>query len=98
MRMTRTREFERMRGHGGETDKAGKVRAVTYNLSRMQNELFDGSGDPPIPTTRDVVGRILPATLPDREIKTLQMADGRKLKFFYVDPADGSIALNQWIG
>jgi hypothetical protein len=38
-----------------ETDKAGKVRAVTYDLSGMQNELFDGSGDPPIPTTRDVV-------------------------------------------
>jgi hypothetical protein len=95
---TRTRELERMRGRGTVTEETGKTIAVAYDLSRMQNELFDRSGDPPIPTTRNVVGRILPASPPDGEIKTLQMADGRKLKFFYAGPADGSIALNQWIG
>jgi hypothetical protein len=93
---TRTRELERMRGRGVVTDETGKTCPVTDDLSRTQDELYDGPGGPPIPTSKDIVGRILPVTSFDGS-KTLQMADGRKFKFFYKH-SDGSIALNQWIG
>lgn len=92
---TRTRELERLSGRGVVTEETGKTYAATYDLSRTQDELYDGSGGPPIPTTRDIRGRVLPVTSFEG-YKILQMADGRKFKFFYTD-SDGSIALNQWI-
>ena len=93
---TRTRELERMRGRGVVTEETGKVYAVTYDLSRTQDELYDGSGDPPIRTSQNVVGCILPVNSFEG-FKTLQMHDGRKFKFFHSN-SDGCIALNQWIG
>jgi hypothetical protein len=93
---TRTRELEQMSGHGVVTEETGKTYAATYDLSRTQDELYDGSGDPPIRTSKNIIGRVLPVVSFDG-FKTLQMDDGRRFKFFYSN-SDGSIALNQWIG
>ena len=96
MRM-RTRELERMRGRGVVTeDNTGKMYPATYDLCRTQNVVDLGPDEPPLPTTRNVVGCILPVNSFEG-YKTLQMEDGRKFKFFYSN-SDGSIALNQWIG
>lgn len=95
----RTRELERLRGEGIVTEESGKTYSATYDLRRTQDELScrtKSSGDPPMLTTKNILGRVLPVNSFEG-YKTLQMADGRRLKFFYTH-SDGSIALNQWIG
>jgi len=94
------RHLETMKGRGTMTSNAGEKVAVRYELHAYQNEIDAGSLNNPgatIPGMKRITGTVQPVSFFGENGLTLEMEDGRKLKFFFTDTA-GSIALNSWIG
>ena len=94
------RHLETMKGRGTMTSNAGERVAVQYELKVYQNEIDAGSLNNPgatIPGMKRITGTVQPVRFFGENGLTLEMQDGRKLKFFFTD-SHGSIALNSWIG
>ncbi len=91
--------IETMKGDGTVTADDGEQFSVKYELNVYQDEIPAGNMDDPratIPGLKDIRGWVEPVRLFDQTL-TLEMQDGRKLKFFFTD-SHGNIALRQWIG
>lgn len=94
------RHVETIKGHGTMTSNAGEQLEVRYELHVYQDEIPAGTLDNPggtIPGLKEIRGTIQPVRFFGENGLTLEMEDGRKLKFFFTD-MHGSIALNSWIG
>jgi hypothetical protein len=74
-----------------------------YDLQITQDEPEAGQGVPQVAGFKHVSGLVWSTYDPyfvlahSRKIMTLQMEDGRKLRFVHRD-IDGSIGLNKWLG
>jgi len=94
------RHLETMKGHGTMTSNAGEQVAARYDLHVYQDEIHAGTLDNPgatIPGMKEIRGTVQPVRFFGENGLTLEMQDGRKLKFFFTD-THGNIALNSWIG
>ncbi len=97
---TYMRSIETMRGTGTVTANNGEAVGVRYELHVLQQEIPAGTLQNPhatIPGLREIRGRIEPVCFFGESGLILEMQDGRKLKFFFIE-SSGAIALNQWIG
>jgi len=93
------KHVEEMIGNGTAIVDSGERIAVQYCLEVMQEQIPAASLDDPtaiVPGPKNIVGWIRPVCH-FGDILTLQMDDGRKLKFFFTD-MQGNIALNKWVG
>lgn len=90
-----------MKGNGTVTATSGEHVAVRYELHQYQNELpVRTLSDPPATMAglKECRGVIQPVCfLLERDL-TLEMQDGRKLKFSFTDRRRGSITVLEWIG
>ena len=94
------RHLETMKGHRTMTSNAGEQVRVQYELHVYQEEIDAGGLNNPgatIPGMKEIRGTVQPVRFFGENGLTLEMQDGRKLKFFFSD-THGSIALNSWIG
>ena len=94
------RHIETMKGRGTMTSNSGEQVAVRYELHAYQDEVHAGTLANPgatIPRMREIRGTVQPVRFFGENGLTLEMQDGRKLRFFFTD-THGSIALNSWIG
>lgn len=94
------RHLETMNGRGIMTSNAGEQVAVGYELHVYQDEIHAGTLDNPgaaLPGLKEIRGTVQPVRFFGENGLTLEMEDGRKLKFFFT-VTQGSIAPNSWIG
>ena len=94
------RHIETMDGGGTVTSGSGEQKSVRYELHVYQHEISAATRENPhatIPGMKDIRGRVEPLCFFGENGLTLEMQDGRKLKFFFTD-SRGNIALNSWIG
>jgi hypothetical protein len=92
--------IENMNGRGTVTSNIGEEIAVRYDLHVYQDEIHPGTLANPgatLPGLKEITGVIQPVRFFGENGLLLEMADGRRLKFFFTD-SRGSIALNSWIG
>jgi hypothetical protein len=95
--------LERLHSTGIVTDSDGIEMRAKYDLEITQDEPESGEGIPQVAGFKHVSGQVWSTCDPyfvldhSRKIMTLQMEDGRKLRFFHRG-IDGSIGLNKWIG
>jgi hypothetical protein len=90
---------ESMEGRGVVGADDGQKVCVECELNVHLEEIPASSvADPQatIPGLRDIRGRVKPVCY-FGQVLTLEMEDGRKLRFFFND-TDGNIALSSWIG
>jgi len=91
---------ERMNGSGTVTSVSGDQKPVQYDLHVYQEEISVRTLENPnatIPGMKDIRGRVDPVCFFGDSDLTLEMKDGRKMKFFFTD-SRGTIALGSWIG
>lgn len=96
------KHVETLAGMGTVTTADGRQVRVEYELDVLQDEVYVGAGSPPLPGMKEITGRVTAldsarAIGVFSDILTLEMADGRKLRFFFTN-GHGDIALNQWLG
>ena len=97
------RLLEDLQGTGLVTDAAGDETRAKYDLQITQDEPKGGAGVPSAVSYKHISGRVWseydPYFVPShiRKIMLMQMADGRKFKFFHRE-MDGTIGLSKWIG
>lgn len=94
------RHLETMKGRGTVTANNGDQFGAQYELRVYQDEIDAGSLNNPgatIPGMKTIQGVVQPVRFFGENGLTLEMQDGRKLKFLFTD-THGSIALNSWIG
>jgi hypothetical protein len=98
--------LEHLQGTGIVTAPDGNEIQAKYDLQITQAEPVEpeaGEGVPQVAGFKHVSGLVWSTSDPyfvlahSRKIMTLQMEDGRKLRFFHRD-IDGSIGLNKWLG
>jgi hypothetical protein len=94
------RHVETMNGSGTVTSGSGEQKPVRYEIDVYQEQIPVGSMTNPgatIPGLKDIRGRVEPVCFFGDGDLTLQMRDGRKMKFFFTD-GRGTISLRSWIG
>jgi hypothetical protein len=94
------RHVERMNGTGTVTSGGGVQKPVQYDLHVYQEEISAGTSENPnatIPGMKDIRGRVDPVCFSGDRDLTLQMQDGRKLKFFFAN-CHGTVSFLSWIG
>ena len=95
--------LERLHGNGIVTAPDGIEMRAKYDLQITQDEAEAGQGAPRVAGSKHVCGLVWSTCGPDfrsnhsRKILTLQMEDGRKLRFFHRH-IDGSIGFEKWLG
>ena len=94
------RHIERMGGGGTVTSSRGEQKPVQYDLHVYQEEISLGTLENPnatIARTKDIRGRVDPVCFFGDSDLTLEMKDGRKMKFLFTDKR-GTIARGALIG
>jgi hypothetical protein len=92
-----------LHGTGIVTDPDGIEMRAKYDLQITQDEPESGQGIPQVAGFKHVCGLVWSTYDPyfgldhSRKVMTLQMEDGRKLRFFHRD-IDGSIGFEKWLG
>ena len=89
-----------MKGNGTVTANNGEQVAVRYEVHVYQDQIpIRTMSDPQtiMPGSKEYRGVIQPVRFFGENGLTLEMKDGRKLKFSFTN-SRGSIALNEWIG
>ncbi|MDO8682603.1 MAG: hypothetical protein Q7N50_03885 [Armatimonadota bacterium] len=93
------RHIETMKGNGTVTTDDGQEVVVCYKLDvyqrEMQSSALKDSYTSPVLGLKHCEGTIEPVCFFGQTL-TLEMEDGRKLRFFFKDTS-GTIALIEWI-
>jgi hypothetical protein len=94
---------ERLKGTGLVTTGRGKEVSVRYHLSLTQDEIDAGAGELPQLGPRRFAGQVWCVhdgsfvAIHLGQTMTLQMEDGRQLRFTHSN-RDGGITVTKWIG
>src|SRR6266487_1502335 len=85
------RHIERLDGSGTVTSSRGDQKPVRYDVHIYQEEISVGSLENPnatIPGMKDIRGGVDPVCFFGDKDLTLEMKDGRKVKFFFTHRGD----------
>jgi len=99
----KARSFQRLHGSGIVTTRRGRDIAVEYHLSFPKNDPDGPDQDPSQSAPHEFSGQVwCPydgsfVSVYAGKTLTLQLADGRRLRFFHQD-RDGGITVTEWLG
>src|SRR3954469_12573872 len=96
------RHHQTLKGHGTVTSQSGEQVPVVHDLRVYRDEIRTGTQVNPHATIpgrmEEFRGTVQPVFFLGESELTLELQDGRKLKFLFTGETSGSIAVNSWIG